>query len=103
MNLTGRPISIAYAILLAGCAWHAWRQMEGMMFAFGEYVGPRGLLAPAFLIITAFSIVALAVAVLGFLDSMALLFPDRDTEPDWRPSDGLDLFQAIARRPHLAF
>src|ERR1035441_1929221 len=151
MNLTGRPISIAYAILLAGCAWLAWRQMLGLGFAMGETAGGIGLSGDAFLIVTAIRIAGLALASLGswtrwpffsliatlsligvlpmasiyfkqsldvpiwhynsdltgacfawVLDPMALLFPDRDTEPDWRPSDGLDLFQAIARCPHLA-
>jgi hypothetical protein len=65
MNLTGRPISIAYAILLAGCAWLAWRQMLGLGFAMGETAGGIGLSGDAFLIVTAISIAGLALASLG--------------------------------------
>ncbi len=65
MNLTGRPISIAYAILLAGCAWLAWRQMLGMGFGMGESVGGIGLVGATFLIVTALGIAGLALASLG--------------------------------------
>ena len=64
MNLTGRPVSIAYAVLLAGCAWLAWRQLFGMMFAMGESE-TTGFLASALVIGSALGIVALAVAALG--------------------------------------
>ncbi len=65
MNLTGRPISIALAILLAGCVCLAVWQMFGMMFGMGESGEPASFLADAFLIFTALGILLLAVAALG--------------------------------------
>ncbi|MGA2671790.1 MAG: hypothetical protein ABSE99_01070 [Terracidiphilus sp.] len=65
MNLTGRPISVAYAVLLAGCATFALRQTQGIMFGMGESGGALGLVAGAFLSVTVISTAALAVAALG--------------------------------------
>ena len=65
MNLTGRPISIAYAVLLAGCAGFALRQTEGIMFGIGESPGAIGFAAGAFLSVTVLSTAALAIAALG--------------------------------------
>ena len=65
MNLTGRPISIALAILIAVCVCLAVYQMCGMMFAMGDSGEPASFLPGAFLIFTAVGILLLAVAALG--------------------------------------
>jgi len=64
VNLTGRPISILYGLLLAACACLAAYQLFGMMFAMGESE-EAGLLATGFLILTALGIAGLALAALG--------------------------------------
>jgi len=65
VNLTGRPISIIYGLLLAACACLATYQLFGMMFAMGESE-ESGLLATGFLILTALGIAGLALAALGY-------------------------------------
>lgn len=66
MNLTGRPISFVYGLLLATCSWLAWRQMLGMLFGMGESASSIGFAGVALLIVTALGISGLALGALGF-------------------------------------
>jgi hypothetical protein len=73
MNLTGRPVSIIYGLLLASCAWLAWRQMLGWAFGMGESAGGIGFVGAALLVVTSLGILGLALAALGFLIRPPLL------------------------------
>ena len=65
MNLLRWPAAAIYAALILGCVGMEWLQLTGALFAIGDGDGHINLLNGSFLLLTALSILGLAVSLLG--------------------------------------